>query len=118
MGPHGLLWGTKNVTRSIEDQGIAVTVEGASLAVAAGVWPKVNPDPVVHTPWGTTKRPQIYDTSQTVTLQTLAEPQLLEDVDELDALLLAVRPRPLQLRPQLLKLSVDAALIRPVLWSL
>ena len=66
-------WGTKNVTKSIEDQGIAVTVEGASLAVAAGVWPKVNPDPIVHTPWGTTKRPQIYDTSQTVTLGTACD---------------------------------------------
>ena len=66
-------WGTKNVTRSIENQGIAVTVEGASLAVAAGVWPNVNPDPVVHTPWGTTKRPQIYDVSQTVTLGTACD---------------------------------------------
>eukprot|EP01043_Picozoa_sp_COSAG02_P083549 COSAG02_NODE_21541_length_784_cov_0.925547_1_plen_201_part_10 len=64
---------TKNVTKSIEDQGIAVTVEGASLAVAAGVWPKVNPDPVMHTPWGTSKRPQIFDTSQTVTLSTACD---------------------------------------------
>jgi nicotinamidase-related amidase len=67
-------WGTRNVTKSIEDQGIAVTVEGASLAVAAGVWPKhSNPDPVVHTPWGTVKRPQIFDTSQTVTLSTCCD---------------------------------------------
>lgn len=35
-------WGTKNVMKAIEDIGIAVTVEGASLAVAAGVWPKVS----------------------------------------------------------------------------
>ena len=63
-------WGTKNVTKAIEDLGIAVTVEGANLAVAAGVWPKVSPDPVLHSPWGTVKRPQIYDRSQTVTLST------------------------------------------------
>lgn len=45
-------WGTKNVTKSIEDQGIAVTVEGAALAVAAGAWPQSPPDPVLHAPWG------------------------------------------------------------------
>ena len=36
-------WGTRNVTRAIEDQGIAVTVEGASLARAAGLWPRRGP---------------------------------------------------------------------------
>jgi hypothetical protein len=63
-------WGTRNVTRAIEDQGIAVTVEGASLARAAGLWPAINPDPVLHAPWGTVQRPQIFDGSQTVTLST------------------------------------------------
>jgi nicotinamidase-related amidase len=43
-------YGTRNVTRAIEDQGIALTTEGADLAQAIGVWPSANPDPVMHGP--------------------------------------------------------------------
>ncbi len=66
-------WGTKNVTKSIEDQEIAVTIEGAELAVAGGYWPHEPPDPVLHAPWGTIKRPQIFDGTQTVTLSTFCD---------------------------------------------
>ena len=69
-----LEWGTRNVTAAIERVGIAWTIEGASLAVDAGLWSDDKAvDSVMHAPWGTLLRPHLFDYGCVVALSTACD---------------------------------------------